>query len=64
MRLQKHVSRKVDDKEYAKFVVIIPPNSVTELGWKEGQELQEEVKSLKEMLDEDEASKKGKKDKK
>jgi len=40
----------VDDKEYAKFVVIIPPNSVTELGWKEGQELQEEVQGKKLVL--------------
>lgn len=44
MRLQKHVSRKVEDKEYAKYVVVIPNEHIEELGWEEGQELQPEVK--------------------
>jgi antitoxin component of MazEF toxin-antitoxin module len=40
MRLQKQVSRKVGDKEYSKWVIVIPPNEVKELGWKDGEELQ------------------------
>jgi antitoxin component of MazEF toxin-antitoxin module len=47
MRLQKQVNRKVDDKEYAKYVVVVPPEEVQELGWQEGQELKPEVKGKK-----------------
>lgn len=39
MKLQKQLSRKVGNKEYAKWVVTIPPKEVQKLGWKEGQEL-------------------------
>jgi antitoxin component of MazEF toxin-antitoxin module len=44
MRLQKHVNRKVEDKEYAKYVVVIPPEHIEQLGWEEGQELTPEVR--------------------
>lgn len=47
MRLQKQVTRKVEDKRYAKYVVVIPSDSVNELGWKEGQELQQQVQGKK-----------------
>ena len=43
MRLQKHFSRKVGSKEYSKWVIIIPPKHIEELGWKEGEYLQSEV---------------------
>ena len=39
MKLQKQLSRKVDDKEYPKYVVTIPPKQIEEVGWKEGTEL-------------------------
>ena len=39
MKLQKQLSRKVDDKEYPKYVVTIPPKRIEEVGWKEGTEL-------------------------
>ena len=39
MKLQKQLSRKVDDKEYPKYVVTIPPKQIDELGWKKGTEL-------------------------
>ena len=39
MKLQKQLSRKVDDKEYPKYVVTIPPKNIAEVGWKEGTEL-------------------------
>lgn len=44
MRLQKQVNRIVDDKEYAKYVVIIPPEEVEKLQWGEGEELEHEVR--------------------
>lgn len=47
MRLQKQLSRKKENKEYVKWVVVIPPSKVEELGWKEGEELKEEVKGGK-----------------
>lgn len=41
MRLQKQLSRKAQEKEYAKWVIVIPPSTIKKLGWKEGQELGE-----------------------
>ncbi|MBS3056481.1 MAG: hypothetical protein J4473_03545 [Candidatus Aenigmarchaeota archaeon] len=47
MKLQKQLSRKVGDIEYAKWVLVIPPNIVEELKWKEGQKLGAEIKENK-----------------
>lgn len=44
MKLQKQLSRKVKDVEYAKWVLVIPPNIIEKLKWKEGQELEAKVK--------------------
>jgi bifunctional DNA-binding transcriptional regulator/antitoxin component of YhaV-PrlF toxin-antitoxin module len=44
MHLQKQLNRVVADKEYAKYLLVIPPETVEELEWKEGQELEHEVK--------------------
>jgi len=44
MKLQKQLSRKVKDVEYAKWVLVIPPCIIEELKWKEGQELKAEIK--------------------
>jgi len=43
MRLQKHKVRKSGDKEYFKWVLIVPPNRIEQLGWREGIELKDEV---------------------
>lgn len=43
MKLQKQLSRKVGDKEYAKWVVAIPPKQIEALGWNEGQSLEGEI---------------------
>ncbi len=43
MRLQKHFARKVGNKEYSKYVVVIPPENVEKLGWEEGEELENKV---------------------
>jgi antitoxin component of MazEF toxin-antitoxin module len=50
MRLQKHFSRKVGNKEYSKYVVVIPNGHIEQLEWKEGQELESEVKGKKLLL--------------
>ena len=39
MKLQKRFNRKVGEKEYSKWVIILPQEKVEELGWKEGTEL-------------------------
>ena len=43
MRLQKQLSRKVNNKEYQKWVVAIPPKQISELQWKEGEFLESEI---------------------
>lgn len=40
MKLQKQLSRKVGNKEYPKYVTIIPPQTIKDLGWKNGDELE------------------------
>jgi len=50
MKLQKQTSRKVNDVKYAKWVVVIPPEKIKEMGWKEGTELDITVKDDKIVL--------------
>jgi len=45
VRLQKQLSRKVGNKEYAKWIITIPPKQVQALGWNEGEFLESEVNS-------------------
>ena len=40
MRLQKQLSKKIGDKEYAKYVIVVPPKTIDQLKWKEGEELE------------------------
>lgn len=40
MRLQKQKTREVKGKEYFRWTVVIPPEEVKELRWKEGSELE------------------------
>ena len=51
VRLQKQLSRKVGNTEYAKWVVVIPPKAGKEAGFKEGQELKVEVKNNKIVIE-------------
>lgn len=44
MKLQKQLSRRVESKNYPKYVVTIPPKIVEKLGWKEGIELKADIK--------------------
>lgn len=41
--MQKRLNRKIGDKEYSKWQVVIPPDTIEKLGWKEGEDLVEEV---------------------
>jgi len=43
LKLQKQLSRKTEEMEYAKWVIVVPPATVKKLGWKEGAELDTEV---------------------
>ncbi len=43
MKLQKQLSRHFAGREYSKWVVVIPPDIIGKLGWKEGQELEADV---------------------
>lgn len=45
MKLQGHISRKANGKEYVKNVLVIPPVIVKQLGWEIGREIQFTVKS-------------------
>lgn len=47
MKLQKQLSRKVNGKEYPKYVVTISPSKIEELGWGEGIELKPEINGNK-----------------
>lgn len=44
MRLQKQLSRVVDNKEYPKWIIVIPPSTIEKIGWQEGEWLKEEAK--------------------
>ncbi len=50
MKLQKQLSRKVDNISYPKYVVTIPPKQIQEVGWKEGTELEAVVEKGKIVL--------------
>ena len=39
MKLQKQIAYKYKDKTHYKYVIILPENTISELGWNEGQEL-------------------------
>ena len=43
MKLQKQISRKVGDKEYAKYVLVISSEVVKKVGWKVGQEIEAQI---------------------
>ena len=51
MKLQKQLSRKIGNTEYAKWVLVIPPEKVKEAGLREGDELSIEVKGKSILLE-------------
>lgn len=50
MKLQKQLSRRIENKEYPKYVVTIPPKQIQEVNWDEGIELEAVVKNGKIIL--------------
>ena len=44
MKVQKQLSKKIGDKTYYKYVVVIPEDAVKDSGFKEGDELKAEAK--------------------
>lgn len=51
MKLLGQVSRKYKDQEYKKFWVVIPNKLIEKLGWKEGEELEADVKGDKLVIE-------------
>jgi hypothetical protein len=47
MKLQKQLSRKYGGKEYAKYVIVVKPELIRKLGWKDGEKLEPEVQGEK-----------------
>ncbi|MBS3138147.1 AbrB/MazE/SpoVT family DNA-binding domain-containing protein [Candidatus Woesearchaeota archaeon] len=47
MYLQKQLSKRIGDKEYAKYVLVIPPKVIHQLKWKGGEKLELEIKNDK-----------------
>ncbi|MGQ0534963.1 MAG: hypothetical protein ACT4PT_02705 [Methanobacteriota archaeon] len=39
MKLHRQFNRRVKGKEYSKWLLVIPPEVVGELGWREGDDL-------------------------
>jgi AbrB family looped-hinge helix DNA binding protein len=50
MKLQKQLSRKSGKILYPKYVIVIPPEKIKEVGWKEGEELEAFTKDGKIIL--------------
>lgn len=53
MRLQKQLSKKLGDKEYAKWVIVVPPKLINKLGWDNGEELEAEIDDGKLIIEKD-----------
>lgn len=41
------------DTEYAKWVIVVPPKLIKELGWKDNEELEAEVEDKKLVIERD-----------
>jgi len=50
MKLQKRFSRKLGTKIYNKWIITIPPEKIKNLGWKQGEELEDVIESNKLIL--------------
>lgn len=51
MKLQKVVAYKYGDKTHYKYLITIPEDTVSQLGWKEGSELKDSVKGKSLVID-------------
>lgn len=53
MKLQSQISRKYKDQEYKKYWIVLSSKLIDKLGWKEGQELEADVKNEKLVIEKD-----------
>lgn len=53
MRLIEQKSRNYGDKEYFKYIVVLPSKIVKQLGWKAGEDLEVEVQGKKLVIERD-----------
>lgn len=44
MRLQRQLSRQIGNTFYSKWVVVIPPEKIRQVGWRIGADLEIEVR--------------------
>ena len=51
MKLQKVVAYRYGDKTHYKYMITIPEESISELGWKEGSKLKDSVKNRSLVID-------------
>jgi len=51
MKLQKQLSKKYGDKEYSKYVIVVPQDIIAKLEWKGGEEIKASVKGFKLIIE-------------
>jgi antitoxin component of MazEF toxin-antitoxin module len=59
-KLQKQLSRKVGNKEYAKWVLVIPPSVIYKLDWNEGDGIKHAIRGQNLVLFKERKSESGK----
>jgi bifunctional DNA-binding transcriptional regulator/antitoxin component of YhaV-PrlF toxin-antitoxin module len=47
MKLQKQSVGKIKNKEYSKYVIVLPTKAIKQLEWKEGKELEYKIERKK-----------------
>lgn len=45
MQLQEQLSRTLGKKKYSRYMIVIPPKTVKELGWKKGDRLDPKIEN-------------------
>jgi len=50
VKLQKQISRRIGNKEYAKYVIVIPKKDIDRVGFKEGDSLNLKIANDKIIL--------------
>ena len=53
MYLQKQLSKRIGEKEYSKYVIVVPSKLIEKLGWKGDEELEAEIKKGKLIIEKD-----------
>lgn len=50
MKLQKQLSRRVGNIDYPKYLIVIPTKVIKDMGWKQGLDLDFEIKDKRLVL--------------